>query len=106
MVAVPPLALLLIVTVPVSLPAAVGSNFRSSVADCPGDNVTGVVTPDIVNPVPLIDAALMFSDAVPLEVSCTVCVAGVFTLTLPKATLDEPSFRDAVALLPGLSFSE
>lgn len=101
----PLVALLLIVTVPVSVAAAVGSNSRSSVAVCPAVRVSGVVTPDIVKPVPLIVAALMVTDEVPLDVTLTVCVEGVFRLTLPKATVAEPSVSAAVPVLLGLNFS-
>src|ERR1700735_2974918 len=48
-------------------------------------------------------AALMVSDAVPLEVSFTVCVDGVLRLTLPKATLVEPSVNAAVPVDAGFS---
>jgi hypothetical protein len=54
-------------------------------------------------------AELTVSDAVPLEVSCTVCADGVFRLTLPKATLVDPSVRAAVPVgivVAGFSWSE
>ncbi|MFP5228637.1 MAG: hypothetical protein ACLGXA_13515 [Acidobacteriota bacterium] len=54
-------------------------------------------------PVPWMVAPLMVSGAVPLEVSRTVCVAGVFTLTLPKATLVEPRVRAGVPLPAGFN---
>jgi len=41
------------VTVPLTLPALVGANLTDSEAVCPADNVTGVVMPLTVNPVPL-----------------------------------------------------
>jgi hypothetical protein len=63
------------------------------------------VTPDIVKPVPLIVAALMVTDEVPLDVSLTVCVDGVFRLTLPKATVVDPSVSAAVPVVAGCSFS-
>jgi hypothetical protein len=104
---VPLAALLVMVTLPVSLPATVGSNLRSSVAVCDGDKVSGAVIPDNVNPVPLMVAALIVSAAVPLEVTVTVWVAGVFRLTLPKATLLDPRVSAAVPVLAaGLSCSE
>ena len=76
-----------------------GSNCRSSVAVCPALSVSGVVTPVIEKPVPLIAAALMVTDPVPLDVSFTVCVAGELRLTLPKATVDEPSVNPAVPVV-------
>jgi hypothetical protein len=101
MVAVPPLeAVLVMVTVPVSAPAVVGSNCRSSVAVWPAVRVTGAASPDIEKPVPLIAAALIVTEPVPLDVSFTVCVAGVFRSTLPKATLADPSVNPAVPVVP------
>jgi hypothetical protein len=43
-----------------------------------------------VNPVPLTDPALMVTAPVPVDVIVTDCVAGVFTVTVPKATLLVP----------------
>ena len=68
-------------------PAAVGSNFTLSVADWVGFRVTGNVAPDIVNPVPVSDAELMVTGAVPVEVNVTGSVDAVFTVTLPNARL-------------------
>jgi hypothetical protein len=59
-----------------------------------------VVIPVIEKPVPLIAAALMVTEPVPLEVSFTVCVAGELRLTFPKATLAEPSDNPAVPVVP------
>ena len=86
-VAVPAAELLLTVTVPVLLPAAVGSYDTFSTALCPGLSVTGAVNPDAENPVPLTPIALIVSAAVPVEDSVTACVVAVFTLTLPNARL-------------------
>ena len=47
--------------------------------------------PDIVNPVPVSVPALTVTGPPPEDVSVTVCVAGVFRLTLPKATVVELS---------------
>jgi hypothetical protein len=52
-----------------------------------GFKVTGNVAPDIVNPVPVNVAELMVTGAVPLEVSVTGSVDGVFSVTLPNAAL-------------------
>lgn len=106
MAAVLPLvALLLMVTVPVSAPAAVGSNCRSSVTVWPALSVSGVVIPLIEKPVPLIAAALMVTDPVPLNVSFTVCVAGEFRFTLPKTTVVDPSVSPAVPVVPPDAFN-
>jgi len=106
-VAVAPfVALLLIVTVPVAAPAAAGSNATFSAADCPEFSVSGVVRPDIEKPVPAIAALLIVTAPLPLAVSVTVCVEGVFSATLPNATLVLPSVSPAVpAVVPAFSSS-
>jgi hypothetical protein len=43
-----------------------------------------------LNPAPLTDPALIVTGAVPVDVIVTDCVAGVFRLTVPKATLELP----------------
>jgi hypothetical protein len=65
----------------------------------------GAVIPDIVKPVPAIAAPLIVSEAVPLEVSFTVCVVGVFNGTLPKATVLDPSVSPAVPVVVAAGFS-
>lgn len=55
-------------------------------------SVNGNVAPDTVKPFPSTVAALTTTGKVPVEVSVTVCVAGVFKLTLPNAIV--------VALIP------
>lgn len=47
----------------------------------------GKVTPETVKPLPLMAAALTVTGAVPVEVRITDCVAGVFRVTFPNATL-------------------
>ena len=79
--------LLLIVSVPVAEPAAVGANFTVSVSVCLGLSVTGNVAPDTVNPVPLTAAEFTVTAPVPVEVSVTDCVALDPTVTLPKLRL-------------------
>ena len=64
-----------------------GSNCTFSVTDCVGFNVTGKVAPDTVKPVPVNAAELMVTGAVPLELSVTGNVVGVFSVTLPNARL-------------------
>lgn len=49
--------------------------------------MTGKVAPDIVKPVPVNTAELMVTGAVPLEVSVTGNVVGVFSVTVPNARL-------------------
>jgi hypothetical protein len=99
-VIVPPIEqLLLSATVPVVAPAAVGSNCTSRVDDCPGVSVIGNLAPGIVNPAPLTDPALMVTAPVPVDVIVTGCVAGVFTVTVPKATLLVPKVNVGVVVL-------
>ena len=80
--------LLVKVRAPVTAPVAGGSKLTISVADCPRLRVSGKLAPDMLNPAPVTVAALMVSGAVPEEVNVTDSgVAGVFTVTLPKARL-------------------
>ena len=79
--------LLEMVTWPVAVPALAGSNSMFSVADWFGFNVSGNAVPDIVKPVPVRVAALIVTGMLPVDVSVTDFVAGVFRFTLPKVTL-------------------
>jgi hypothetical protein len=79
--------LLVIVSCPVTAPAAVGSNCTLIVAVWVGFNVMGNVTPEALKPVPLTAAALTVTGAVPVDDRITDCVAGVFRFTFPNATL-------------------
>ncbi len=97
MAAVPAVVLVVRLTVPVTAPAAVGSNSMFNVAVCPGFRVSGKLTPDMLKPVPVTAPALMISGAVPDEVSVTDCVAGVFRPTSPNATLVEFSVKPGTA---------
>jgi hypothetical protein len=54
-----------------------------------GFRVSGKVTPETVNPVPAIVAALTVTAEVPVEDRVRVCVAAAFTLTLPNDRLCE-----------------
>jgi hypothetical protein len=58
-----------------------------SVTDWVGFKVTGKVAPDIVKPVPVNVAELMVTGSVPLEVSVTGSIDGVFGVTSPNARL-------------------
>jgi hypothetical protein len=66
-------ALLFTVSVPVSVPVAVGANFTFSVNVCLGFRVTGNVAPETVKPVPLIAAELIVNADVPVDVTVTGC---------------------------------
>lgn len=78
---------LTMVNSPVTAPAAVGSNTTLNVTVWFWLSVTGKVAPDTEKPVPLTIAELTVTGSVPVEVKVTVCVAGEFVFTLPKAML-------------------
>jgi hypothetical protein len=87
--AVPPVVeLLLMVSCPVTAPAAVGSNWTRSANVWFGFSVAGKVPLTIVKPVPEIVSELTVTADVPEEVSVNVCVLAVFTVSLPKLRLD------------------
>ena len=52
----------------------------------PAATVVGTVSPDMLNPAPVIGASEIARAAVPVFESVTVCVAEVFTVRLPKLT--------------------
>lgn len=79
-----PEALLAIVTLPVAVPEEAGSNCTFKVAVWPGFRVAGNFIPDTEKPVPVTVAELTVTAAVPEDFSVMDCVAGEFTITLPK----------------------
>ena len=80
--------LLLIVSWPLAVPTAVGSNCTCSVSVSVGFSVTGKLLPPVIEkPVPLIAAELIVTGAVPDDVSVSDCVVAVPTVTLPKLRL-------------------
>lgn len=83
-------------------PAAVGSKCTLRVAVLPGSNVTGKDRPEMENPVPLAEAELMVTGAVPEDVRVTDFVAVVLIVSLPNAILLAPRVRVGVY---GLSWS-
>ena len=58
-----------------------------TVADWPGFRVIGKVVPDTVKPAPVIVAALMVTDEVPVDVRVIGCVDGTPTVTFPNGKL-------------------
>ena len=78
---------LVMVNVPVTAPAAVGSNCTLRVAVWLGFKVSGKLAPETLKPLPATTAEFTVTAAVPVEDSVTDCVVGVFTFTLPKATV-------------------
>lgn len=101
---VPPVEeLLVMVSCPVAAPTVGGLNSTFGVTAWPGPNVSGNVAPEILKPVPFSVAARIVTGAVPVAVKVTDCVAGVFTITSPKATLlafvlNTPAFSATVEL--------
>ena len=63
----PPAELLEMVNCPVAAPADVGSNCTVTVVVCPGVKVRGKFVPETEKPVPVADAALTVTGAVPVE---------------------------------------
>lgn len=71
-------------------PSAEGSNCTLSVAVWPGLNDIGNVLGVKVKPAPVTVAPLIVTAAVPIELTVTIWVEGVFTVTFPNATLVAP----------------
>lgn len=97
-VEVPPAASLVRLSCPVEAPAVVGSNPTVSVVDWPGVKAIGKLAPGSEKPVPVSDAALMVTVAAPVEVRVSVCDTGVFTASLPNATLSVLTLNAGVAI--------
>jgi hypothetical protein len=81
--------LLVIVTCPDCVPAAVGENRSCSVNDSVGFSVIGKLPPINANPLPEITAELTVKGEVPVEVSVRAFVAEASTATLPKFRFPE-----------------
>jgi hypothetical protein len=79
--------LLLIVSCPVAVPTADGLNVSVRVIVWPGFNVAGRLGEEAEKPLPVAVTEFTVTAAVPLEVSITVCVVGVFTPTPPNEML-------------------
>jgi hypothetical protein len=78
---------LAIVSCPDTAPATEGSNWTVKVVEEPGLKVKGSLGAETENPVPEVAAEVMVTAAAPVELTFTVCVTGVLTLTLPKVKL-------------------
>ena len=87
-VVVPVNELLVNVSEPDAVPAAVGSNCTVNVAVWFGLSVNGKLAPETENPAPLTASALIVTAAVPVDDRVTVCVVAEFTLTLPNDTVE------------------
>jgi hypothetical protein len=114
-VEVPLEELLVMVNVPLPAPADVGLNCTVNVAVWLGFNVSGKFAPETVKPDPVTEAAFTVTGALPVEDKVNEFVAGVFTFTFPKDTLEalmfsvgtvDPSCRENVcATLAALAVS-
>ena len=71
-------------TLPVRLPALVGSKTTLKDVDCPAASVIGRVIPEVEKPVPLAAMPEMLTLALPVFVTVTVWLVLVLVVTLPK----------------------
>lgn len=97
------LDVLLMVNLPVEVPATVGLNFTFSVTACFGLKVTGKLLPETVKPVPEIVAEFTVTEELPVEVRVTFRVPGQPIVTEVKVTLNGETVRtrpDAAAPIP------
>ncbi len=93
-------ALLLIVTLPVTLPEVGGPNATVKLDVFPAANVSGNDIPLSLNPVPLTVALEIVTLVLPVFFNCTVCEFVVPSATVPKLTLD-----GVVATVPALELT-
>lgn len=85
---------------PDPLTADAGAYFAANVAVWPGVKVSGTVTPDSENPVPLAVIWVIVTLDVPALVNETFCEELLPTFTLPKAMLAGLAFSSVVAAIP------
>lgn len=95
-----PVAVLAMVTLPLSVPEVLGPKITPKVILWPGDKETGVPAPLRVNPVPLSVICETVTFELPEFVSATLCVDEDPALTLPKARFVALSASDWVAGIP------
>jgi hypothetical protein len=79
--------LLVMVSFPLAVPVVAGSNVSVMEIDWPGFSVAGRLTADDAKPLPDTTIELTVTGAVPVDVSVSICVVELFTVTAPKATL-------------------
>ena len=80
-------ALLVMLTVPVRLPAVVGANCTSNVSVLPAGTVAGVASPLTMNALPVADNCEMVKDAVPVFVIVKASDLVCPSTMLPKLKL-------------------
>ena len=93
-----PVASLVMVTEPVTLPAAVGANCTATVVFCEGDKLTGEFGAE--KPVPVVLTCEMFTLELPVFVIVMVCAAELPVFTFPKLRLVGLTDRLFVAATP------
>jgi hypothetical protein len=81
-----PMELLATTNTPFVVPSDVGLNIRFRVAECPGGNVAGKLSPVVVNPAPEVVAEVIVTGAVPVEVRVSDWVDTEFNAACPKET--------------------
>src|ERR1700675_2935839 len=86
--------------VPASVPALLGLNSAVKFTDSPGVSIRGVVSPEMLNPVPVTLADLIATLAEPPLVNRSDWLTGLPTLTLPKPTTDGVTLRRLVDPVP------
>ena len=89
-------ALLVTVTLPVTLPAEAGAKATLNEVVCPAARVTGKPIEDRLKPVPLAVICEMVTLALPVLLRVTVCVALVPVVRLPK--LNEAGLAESCKL--------
>jgi hypothetical protein len=92
-------ALLFTVTEPTAFPAVVGLKFTFSAAACPGERVTFVSEPFVVNPLPVIVTLEIVTSEFPAFVSAALKVLLFPTITLPKLKLVGLTFSSRVSVV-------
>jgi hypothetical protein len=95
--------LLVIVICPVAEPAVVGSNCTVPTSAWPGLRVTGNAVPEAEKPAPDIEAVLIVTGAVPVDVRVTDFVTAVFRATLPNERLVALTLSVAVVGVVGFA---
>lgn len=95
-----PVALLVTVTVPLSVPTALGVKITLNVVDWPEVRVTGVLAPLRAKLVPLCTICEIATFAFPVLLTVTVCVDDDPVFTLPKLRDVELKERRCVAAIP------
>lgn len=93
-------ALLAIVIFPEALPAVVGANCAVNVAPWPAEITSGVVSPMMLKPVPVVVAPETVTLAFPELLRVTVCLPVFPTVTAPKTALAGEAVKVELCVTP------